>query len=77
MKSGFSAYQISSQLFFTMNAHSPCRGNPLSLQGQGKRTRNIHEDSIFYHHEISQLSSRETCSPPEPLGRWPKGKARG
>ncbi len=33
----FSAYQISSQLFFTMNPHSPCRGNPLSLQGQGKR----------------------------------------
>ena len=27
---------------------------------QGKRTRNIHEDSIFYHHEISQLSSRES-----------------
>ena len=21
--------------------------------------------------------SHETCSPPEPLGRWPKGKARG
>ena len=41
MKSGFSAYQISSQLFFTMNAHSPCRGNPLSLQGQGKRIINI------------------------------------
>ena len=34
MKSGFSAYQISSQFFFTMNAHSPCRGNPLSLQGR-------------------------------------------
>ena len=27
---------------------------------QGKRTRNIHEDSIFYHHELSQLSSRES-----------------
>ena len=27
---------------------------------QGKRTRNIHEDSIFYRHEIRQLSSRES-----------------
>ena len=31
MKSGFSAYQISSQLFFTMNAHSPCRGRENAL----------------------------------------------
>ena len=32
----------------------------LRPEGQGRRTRNIHEDSIFYHHEISQLSSRES-----------------
>ena len=32
----------------------------LSILAQGRHTRNIHEDSIFYHHEISQLSSRES-----------------
>lgn len=32
----------------------------LFAENQGRRTRNIHEDSIFYHHEISQLSSRES-----------------
>ena len=27
--------------------------------------------------EASASLNYETCSPPEPLGRWPKGKARG
>ena len=29
-------------------------------EAQGNCSRNIHEDSIFYHHEISKLSSRES-----------------
>ena len=31
MKNAFSAYQISSLLFFTMNTHSPCRGRANAL----------------------------------------------
>ena len=33
MKSGFSAYQISSQLFFARINHSHCKDSTLSLQG--------------------------------------------
>ena len=61
---------------FARIAHYLREGSTLSSRRESTTFAKVVNNALEYSRVINCFS-RETCSPPEPLGRWPKGKARG